>query len=95
MLTRSALSIVLILLLSFITWQLIKARIDQKLKDEMPDDDEEAEQGGAGGSRIGTLLVLLRKFVLAVMFVIVSLIVLSSLWIKVSRFDLLRLTEHF
>jgi small-conductance mechanosensitive channel len=83
MFTRSALSILLILLLSFIIWQLIKARIDQKLKEEMPDDDEEAEEGGAGGSRMGTLLVLLRKFVLAVMFVMVSLIVLSSLGVNI------------
>ena len=83
MFTRNALSILLILLLSFITWQLIKARIDQKLKEEMPDDDEEAEEGGAGGSRMGTLLVLLRKFVLAVMFVMVSLIVLSSLGVNI------------
>jgi small-conductance mechanosensitive channel len=83
MFTRSALSIILILLISFITWQLFKARIDQKLKEEMPDDDEEAEEGGAGGSRMGTLLVLLRKFVLAVMFVIVSLIVLSSLGVNI------------
>jgi small-conductance mechanosensitive channel len=73
--TRSALSILVILLLSFIAWQLFKARIDQKLKEEMPDDDEEMEEGGAGGSRIGTLLVLLRKFVLAVMFVLVALII--------------------
>jgi small-conductance mechanosensitive channel len=83
MFTRSALSIVFILLLSFITWQLIKARIDQKLKEEMPDDDEKAEEGGAGGSRMGTLLVLLRKFVLAVMFVIVSLIILASLGVNI------------
>ena len=83
MFTRSALSIVLILLVSFIAWQLIKARIDQKLKEEMPDDDEEAEEGGAGGSRMGTLLVLLRKFVLAVMFVIVSLIILASLGVNI------------
>jgi len=83
MFTRSALSIVLILLLSFITWQLIKARIDQKLKEEMPDDEEEAEEGGAGGSRMGTLLVLLRKFVLAVMFVMVTLIILASLGVNI------------
>jgi small-conductance mechanosensitive channel len=83
MFTRSALSILVILLLSFIAWQLFKARIDQKLKEEMPDDDEDAEEGGAGGSRIGTLLVLLRKFVMAVMFVIVSLIILSSLGINI------------
>ena len=83
MFTRSALSVILILLISFITWQLIKARIDQRLKEEIPDDDEEAEEGGAGGSRMGTLLVLLRKFVLAVMFVLVSLIVLSSLGVNI------------
>ena len=81
--TGRILSILLILLLSFISWQLFKARIDQKLKEEMPDDDEDMEEGGAGGSRLGTLLVLLRKFVLAVMFVIVTLIILASLGINI------------
>jgi small-conductance mechanosensitive channel len=81
--TRSALSILAILLLSFIGWQLIKARIDQKLKEEMPEDDGEAEEGGAGGSRLGTLLVLLRKFVLTVIFVIVALIILASMGINI------------
>jgi small-conductance mechanosensitive channel len=83
MFTRSALTILAILLFSFIGWQLIKARIDQKLKEEMPDDDEEAEEGGAGGSRIGTLLVLLRKFVLAVIFIMVTLIILASMGINI------------
>jgi small-conductance mechanosensitive channel len=81
--TRDALSIVVVILLGFITWEIIKARIDRKLKEEMPDQDEDMEEGGAGGSRTGTLLLLLRKFVLAVMFVIVSLIVLSSLGINI------------
>jgi small-conductance mechanosensitive channel len=83
MFTRSALSILLILLLSFITWQLIKAKIDQKIKEEMPDDDGEAEEGGAGGSRMGTLLVLLRKFVFVVMFVMVALIILASMGVNI------------
>ena len=83
MFTRSALSILAILLLSFISWQLIKARIDQKLKEEMPDDDEHAEEGGAGGSRIGTLLVLLRKFVFTVLFVMVALIILASIGVNI------------
>ncbi|MCP4627616.1 MAG: mechanosensitive ion channel family protein [bacterium] len=83
MFTRSALSILLILLLSFITWQLIKARIDQKIKEEMPDDDGEAEEGGAGGSRMGTLLVLLRKFVFVVLFVMVALIILASMGVNI------------
>jgi small-conductance mechanosensitive channel len=81
--TRNALSILAILLLSFIAWQLIKARIDQKLQEEMPEDDEHAEEGGAGGSRLGTLLVLLRKFVLTVMVVIVALIILASMGINI------------
>ena len=83
MFTRNALSIVLVVLISFIFWQVFKARIDQKLKEEMPDDDEEAEEGGAGGSRLGTLLVLLRKFVFAVVTVIVALIILSSLGVNI------------
>jgi small-conductance mechanosensitive channel len=81
--TRNALSILAILLLSFIGWQLIKARIDQKLKEEMPEEDQDAEEGGAGGSRLGTLLVLLRKFVLAVMFVVVALIILASMGVNI------------
>ena len=81
--TRDVLSVVVVLLLGFIIWEIIKARIDHKLKEEMPDEDEDMEEGGAGGSRTGTLLLLLRKFVLAVMFVIVSLIVLSSMGINI------------
>ncbi|MGD8211990.1 MAG: mechanosensitive ion channel family protein [Desulfobacterales bacterium] len=83
MFTSSALSILAVLLLSFIAWQLIKTRIDQKLQEEMPETDEDAEEGGAGGSRLGTLLVLLRKFVLAVMFVIVALIILASMGVNI------------
>jgi small-conductance mechanosensitive channel len=49
----------------------------------MPDQDEDMEEGGAGGSRIGTLLMLLRKFVLAVMFLMVSLIILSNLGVNI------------
>jgi len=81
--TRGALSIVVALLLGFVAWEFIKARIDRKLKEEMPDSDEEMEEGGAGGSRTGTLLMLLRKFVLVVMLVMVSLIILSSIGVNI------------
>ncbi len=81
--TGHVLNVVVTLLLGFIAWQLIKTRIDRRLNEEMPDDDREMEEGGKGGSRSATLLVLLRKFILTVMLVIVSLIVLSSVGIDI------------
>jgi small-conductance mechanosensitive channel len=78
-----ALKTIMVLILGFVIWEFAKSRIDRKLKEEMPEDDEEKEEGGAGGSRIGTLLMLLRKFVMAVMFVMVSLIVLSNLGVNI------------
>ncbi len=81
--TTRALDILITLILGFVLWQILKTRIDQKLKEEAPGQDEEAEEGGAGGSRNVTLLLLLKKFILTVMFVMVSLIVLSSLGIDI------------
>jgi small-conductance mechanosensitive channel len=81
--TSTALNIFGLLLLGIVVWQYIKARIDKKIRDEMPDEDEEMEEGGSGGSRIGTLMVLLRKFILSVLFVIVSLIILSSIGVDI------------
>jgi small-conductance mechanosensitive channel len=81
--TSTALNILGLVLLGIVVWQYTKARIDKKIREEMPDDDEEMEEGGRGGSRVGTLLVLLRKFILSVLFVIVSLIILSSLGINI------------
>lgn len=81
--TARALDIIITLILGFVVWQILKARINQKLKEESPGQDEEAEEGGAGGSRNVTLLLLLKKFVLTVMFIMISLIVLSSLGIDI------------
>jgi small-conductance mechanosensitive channel len=82
--TSHVLSIVVTLLLGFIAWEFVKARIDSRLRQEMPAAGEEMDEGGgAGGSRTGTLLLLLRKFVLTVLFVIVSLIVLSSIGVNI------------
>ena len=78
-----ALQIIMIVIIGFVLWEFAKSRIDRKLKEEMPDTDEEMEEGGAGGSRIGTLLMLLRKFILAIMVVMVSLIVLSNLGVNI------------
>jgi small-conductance mechanosensitive channel len=81
--TSTALNILGLALLGIAVWQYIKARLDRKIREEMPDDDEEMEEGGRGGSRVGTLLVLLRKFILSVLFVIVSLIILSSVGVNI------------
>lgn len=81
--TTRALDIIITLILGFVVWEILKTRIDQKLKDEMPSQDEDAEEGGAGGSRNVTLLLLLKKFVMTVMFLFVSLIVLSSIGIDI------------
>jgi small-conductance mechanosensitive channel len=78
-----ALKIIMVLILGFVIWEFVKSRIDRKLKEEMPDQDEDMEEGGAGGSRIGTLLMLLRKFVLTVMFLMVSLIILSNIGVNI------------
>ncbi|HYR02075.1 MAG TPA: mechanosensitive ion channel family protein, partial [Syntrophobacteria bacterium] len=82
--TSHVLSIVVALLLGFIVWETTKARIDAKLKEEIPEEGEEWDEGGEGGSRRGTLLVLLRKFILTVVFVTVGLIVLSSIGVQVA-----------
>jgi len=81
--TSTALNIIGLALLGIVVWQYTKARIDRRLREEMPDTDEDMEEGGSGGSRIGTLLVLLRKFILSVLFVLISLIVLSSLGVDI------------
>ncbi len=81
--TTRALDIIITLILGFVLWEILKTRIDQKLKEEAPGQDEDTEEGGAGGSRNVTLLLLLKKFVLSVMLVIISLIVLSALGIDI------------
>jgi small-conductance mechanosensitive channel len=81
--TSHVLSIVVALLLGFIVWETTKARIDAKLREELPEEGEEMDEGGEGGSRRGTLLVLLRKFILTVVFITVGLIILSSIGVNI------------
>jgi small-conductance mechanosensitive channel len=83
MFTGNALAVLFTVVIAFVGWQLIKAYIDRKIREELPEDDEEMDEGGKGGTRAGTLLVLLRKFVLAVLVVMVSLIALSALGVNI------------
>ena len=80
--TSHIIGIAMTLLIGLAVWEYTKARIDEKIKNEMPD-TEDLEEGGVGGSRIGTLLMLLRKFILAVLVIIIAMIVLSALGLNI------------
>jgi moderate conductance mechanosensitive channel len=82
-LARSVLSIIVVVVLALIVWELVRVRIDQKLKEEMPFQGEDLDEGGEGGSRSATLLLMLRKFILVVLFVIISFIILASLGVNI------------
>ena len=83
--TGAALKILIVVSLSYVLWKFIEAAISRKLEEAgvgaVLDDDHEV--GGEGGSRIGTLLQLLRKFLLAFLVVMVSLIVLSAVGVNI------------
>jgi len=81
--TKAAFNILIVVLICYVFWEIISAMIQRRLVQEMPDSDEDMEEGGAGGSRIGTLLLLLRKFMLAVIIVMATLIMLSSIGVNI------------
>jgi small-conductance mechanosensitive channel len=81
--TRAVFNILIAVLICYATWEVISAAIQRRLAEEMPGADEEMEEGGAGGSRVGTLLLLLRKFILAVLVVMATLIILSSIGVNI------------
>jgi small-conductance mechanosensitive channel len=41
------------------------------------------EEGGSSGTRVGTLLILLRKFILAVLLICVAMVILSSIGVNI------------
>ncbi|NTV42383.1 MAG: mechanosensitive ion channel family protein, partial [Syntrophobacteraceae bacterium] len=81
--TGAALKILLIVSLAYVAWRLIEEAINRKLKEVRGnvEVDEDSDEGGTGGSRIGTLLQIFRKFLLVVLLVTVGLIVLSAMGI--------------
>jgi small-conductance mechanosensitive channel len=83
--TKAAFQILIAISFTYAVWKFIERAINRRLEAvqgiEVEDDD--AEMGGAGGSRIGTLLQLLRKFLLAVFLTMVTLIILSSLGVNI------------
>jgi small-conductance mechanosensitive channel len=81
---KTLIKILVIVLVCYVVWGIVNAAIMRRMRQEMPEgEDEEAEEGGAGGSRIATLLLLLRKFMLVVILVMAALIVLSALGVNI------------
>ncbi|GKT10323.1 mechanosensitive ion channel family protein [Desulforhabdus sp. TSK] len=81
---RSVLGAIIALGLGLIVWEVVKTRIDQKIREETPLESGEFEEGGSGGSRSGTLLLLLRKFIMAVLFVVIGFSILASLGVNIA-----------
>jgi len=81
--TKAVFNIMIVVLLCYVLWEFINTAIQRKLRLEMPDEDEGEGEGSAGGSRIGTLLTLLRKFLLVCILVIAVMIILSAMGVNI------------
>jgi small-conductance mechanosensitive channel len=80
---KAASNVLIVVLICYVLWEVISAMIQRRLATEMPETDEDMEEGGAGGSRVGTLLLLLRKFMFAVIVVMATLIMLSAIGVNI------------
>jgi len=82
---RSILSISATFLLAYAIWEICRTIIDRKLEQDRPQSEKDVEdvEGGTGGSRKGTLLTLLRKFILTLIAVMVILITLNAVGINI------------
>jgi small-conductance mechanosensitive channel len=83
MFTGSMLGFVSIVVVSYMFWQFFITWIDRRIRQEMPQDSEEADEGGKGGSRIGTLLILLRKFVFILLIILAIFFTLSTFGVNI------------
>jgi len=73
-------------LLTWALWGIIRISIERKLdtgKSSSEEQDEEAEAGGLGGSRVETVLPLIRIFIKITLMVMAVLISLSSLGVNI------------
>jgi len=83
---QSAASIFATLLLAYVVWEICRTIIDRKLEEDRAQSGPETEdmEEGAEGSRAGTLLTLLRKFLIVLIGVIVALVTLSAVGINIA-----------
>lgn len=85
---RDLLGILFVGVACLLIWEIISIRIDRHLQEELAlsgaNLEEMDEGGGAGGSRKATLLVLLRKFLMAVLVIMGTLMALSALGVDIA-----------
>ena len=77
-----------ILLVGYVAFHAVRIWIDQKIADEVGDEEPaaiaEGEGGGAGATRLATLLPLVRNFILTIMAIAIALVVASELGLNVA-----------
>jgi len=83
--TRAVFNNAIALLLGYLLWESVKVAIDRRLARERANTgpSESGEGGGAGTSRLGTLLPLFRGVVLVTILVIVTLVVLTEIGVDI------------
>lgn len=81
----AGLDILITLLTAYILWEIIHSAIERHLPEPVTEEGSslEGEGGGAGASRVETLLPLLRTFLLAIIVVSVIISILHSLGVQI------------
>jgi small-conductance mechanosensitive channel len=74
----------ILVLIGLVGWEFMRGRVRHDIQEEATEQDDFGEEMGSGGSRTETLLMLLRKFFMAVMIVTVCLLFLSSMGINIA-----------
>lgn len=81
----SFIEVLLVMFLGYMAYESVKIVIDRQIAKESPaEQDEEVEVGGAGESRIATLLPIFRNFLLITIVVIAAMVVLSELGVNIA-----------
>jgi small-conductance mechanosensitive channel len=84
---RRIYTILLVLIATYIGWLAIQTAFNRKIAEERGTAgprDEDSEEGGAGGTRLATLLPLFRNAVFIAVLAIACMIVLSSIGVDVA-----------
>ena len=79
---------IIILTLALFFWQFISSWIERKIQETIPEEEDDKEEEGEWGGaakrgRAYTLLPMLRKFIASILFVMVTMTLLSSLGVNI------------